>query len=162
VKHPSQSFAGRACGPIGLLLLLLSGCHLMPRRPDFPLHPFASDDQNTLTIERSEASPKPQVQTQDMGPLVDFMRLHPDPEWIATARVDFILDEYGVPRLVYPIAASDPAYGRALAEAVSRWRYSPGMKAHKAVRVHLQVTLTTRGGNAPSPVYDELRPVATP
>lgn len=155
MKHLKRSLFAPA-GGLAALLLALAGCRLMPSIPDFPLHPFAIDDQNTPTVEWSAATRKPRVLSQDMGPLVEFLRGHPDPAWSGTARADFILDAYGVPRLVYPIAASDPAFGRALAVAVSRWRYLPGLRGNQAVRVHLQVTLHCRGGQPPSPRYDEL------
>ena len=91
-----------------------------------------------------------------MGPLVEFLRGHPDPAWSGTARADFILDAYGVPRLVYPIAASDPAFGRALAVAVSRWRYLPGLRGDQAVRVHLQGHPALSRWAASVSRYDEL------
>jgi hypothetical protein len=126
------------------LALAAAGC-VAPTNLNLPLHPFSSKDQDDPIVEKSDASPQPVLLSQDMSPLDEFGRQHMDDTWEATAQVDFIVDEHGVPRQVFANAASDSRYGEALAISVSRWRYSPGKKAGKLVRVHLQVAMIGTG-----------------
>jgi hypothetical protein len=144
VKPSSRFFFNAALGVAGGLALAAAGC-VNPTNLNLPLHPFASTDQNDPIVEKSDASPQPQLLSRDMSPLHEFGRQHMDDTWEATAQVDFIVDEHGVPRQVFAIAATDPRYGAALAIAVSRWRYSPGLKAGKLVRVHMQVAMAGSG-----------------
>jgi hypothetical protein len=140
---PRFSFTA-ALGIAGCLALATAGC-VAPTNLNLPLHPFASTDQNDPIVEKADASPPPVLLSRDMSPLHEFGRQHMADTWEATAQVDFIVDEHGVPRQVFATAASDPRYGEALAIAVSRWRYNPGMKAGKLVRVHLQVVMSGSG-----------------
>jgi hypothetical protein len=139
-----------ALGLAGGLALAAAGC-VAPTNLNLPLHPFASDDQNNPIVEKSDAAPAPVLLSRDMSPLDEFGRQHMNDTWEATAQVDFIVDEHGVPRQVFANAATDSRYGAALAIAVSRWRYSPGMKAGKLVRVHLRVAMTGAGHPASPP-----------
>jgi TonB family protein len=55
------------------------------------------------------------------------------------AVVEFIVDEKGVTRNHTVIKATDPAFGVAAIEALSRWKYKPGIKDGKAVRTRMRV-----------------------
>ena len=154
------SFA-HCLGLAGLLLLPVAGC-VAPTNLNLPLHPFASDDQDNPIIEMRNASPPPSVLSRNLSPLSEFGRQHADDTWEASAKVDFIVDEHGVPRQVFASAATDPRYGEALAIAVSRWRYRPGMKAGKPARVHMQVGMTGSGHPTSPPTVGEEREVDDP
>jgi len=144
VPPSSRSSFLAVLGAAGWLALATAGC-VAPTNLNLPIHPFATTDQNDPIVEKSDAAPAPVLLSRDLSPLHEFGRQHMADTWEATAQVDFIVDEHGVPRQVFATAASDPRYGEALAIAVSRWRYRPGMKAGKLVRVHLQVTMSGSG-----------------
>jgi hypothetical protein len=108
-------------------------------------------DQDVPIIEKSDAAPLPILLTQDTAPLAEFARESAGTLWKASATVDFIVDEHGIPRQVFFPTATDPLYGEAAAISVSRWRYVPGMKKGKPMRVHLQVNLTGSSATASAP-----------
>jgi hypothetical protein len=147
--HRCCSFA-HARALIGLLLLPLPGC-VQPSDLALPLHPFVATDQDVPIIEKGDAAPRPTLLTQDTAPLAEFARLSAGTLWKASATVDFIVDEHGIPRQVFFSTATDPLYGEAAAISVSRWRYTPGLKKGKPMRVHMQVSLTGSSATASAP-----------
>jgi TonB family protein len=55
------------------------------------------------------------------------------------AIVDFIVDRDGLVRGAYASSASSRNFGLSAVQALSRWKFKPGMKGGRAVDVHLQV-----------------------
>ncbi len=60
----------------------------------------------------------------------------------ASARVNFILDEQGVPTEITVPSASSEAFGRACMAAAAKWRFEPGLKDGKPVKVRMLVPLS--------------------
>ena len=58
-----------------------------------------------------------------------------------SAVVDFIVDEYGMPRNITAVRATRPEFAQSAVSCVAHWRYRPGLVQGRPVRVHLQVPM---------------------
>jgi len=55
--------------------------------------------------------------------------------------VDFIVDTSGAVRNATAVRSTNREFEASAVEAVSKWRFRPGMKANRAVFTHMQVPI---------------------
>jgi len=57
------------------------------------------------------------------------------------AVVDFIVDQRGNVRDAWVVSSNESDFGVAAVKGVSKWKFKPGMKAGRAVEVHMRVPI---------------------
>ncbi len=124
--------------------LVLCGCATDAAKPALAvtlqsaLQPLAADDDRVPTLDVSLVDMVPQARHQVAPGMSAELRTF---RGEAEAVIDFIVDENGMPRNVFAIRSTQVAFGQVAAEAVAKWRFSPGRKDAKPVRTHLQIPM---------------------